>query len=180
MARPTTSPGSTPRRAAADRWRAAAWLAAGLSWAGPSLAAGPNLLPADQAFRLSARPLDAKAIEVRYDVANGYYLYRDKLRFVVEPSSAGVGAPLFPEGIPHQDEFFGKVITYRGATVIRVPLADATPGQSITLVADSQGCADAGVCYPPQRQRLALTIPAKGAAPGAPVEAVPARKDYFK
>jgi thioredoxin:protein disulfide reductase len=163
----------------ADRWLAAACLAAALVLAAPAQGAGPKLLPADQAFRLSARALDASSIEVRFNVADGYYLYRDKLKFAVEPASAGVGAPALPQGIPHQDEFFGKVVTYRGLVVIRLPLAAGQPGQSVTLVADSQGCADAGVCYPPQLQRLALMLPAAGAAPGAPVEATLPRKGYF-
>ena len=45
----------------------------------------PKLLPPEQAFRLSARALDPATIEARFDVADGYYLYRDKLRFTIEP-----------------------------------------------------------------------------------------------
>ena len=59
--------------------------AAALAIASVATAAGPKLLPAEQAFRLSARALDAKTVEVRYNVADGYYLYRDKLGFTVEP-----------------------------------------------------------------------------------------------
>ena len=63
--------------------------------------------------------------------------------------------------------------------VVRVPLSGARPGTGLTLVADSQGCADVGVCYPPQSQRLALKVPAAGASPEPPVEAVPAGKSFF-
>lgn len=142
-------------------------------------AAGPKLLPAEEAFRLSARALDAGTIEIRYDVADGYYLYRDKLRFVVEPASSSPGAPTLPPGTVHQDEFFGKSTIYRGPAVIRLPLKGGKAGGKVTLTADSQGCADAGVCYPPQRQTLALDLPAAGAPPGPPVEASPRKKSYF-
>lgn len=175
---PITSTGSSARPA---RRRAAAWLLAlsSVALAALAAAAGPNLLPAEQAFRLSARVLDPSTLEVRYNVADGYYLYRDKLRMSVEPPPAASGTPLLPPGLAIEDAFFGKVQTYRGLVVVRVPLSGARPGTGLTLVADSQGCADVGVCYPPQSQRLALKVPAAGASPEPPVEAVPARKLFF-
>jgi thioredoxin:protein disulfide reductase len=136
----------------------------------------PKLLPPEQAFRLSARALDASTIEARFDVADGYYLYRDKMRFTTEPAVAGQ-AELPPGKLKH-DAFFGDVATYRGVVLVRVPLAQAAAGATITLHADSQGCADAGVCYPPNPQQLKLALPAVGGKPGAFVEA--ARKGWFK
>ena len=136
----------------------------------------PKLLPPEQAFRFSARALDPDTIEARFDVVDGYYLYRDKLRFTLEPV-AGLPTEL-PRGTPKHDEFFGNVETYRGIVLVRLSLAKAAPGQKITIHADSQGCADAGVCYPPNPQQLELVIPAAGAEPGAFVE--PRRKSWFK
>jgi thiol:disulfide interchange protein DsbD len=141
---------------------------------------GPKLLPAEDAFRLSARALDASTIEIRFNVADGYYLYRDKLRFRVEPAPIAAGAAALPPGKPHRDEFFGEVAIYRGLVVAKVPVTGARAGQAVALVADSQGCADAGVCYPPQTQRVELKLPAAGAGPSVAVEATPAKKDYFK
>jgi thiol:disulfide interchange protein DsbD len=168
-----------PRRAGLERWVAVGALALAVS-AGAQTAGGPKLLPAEQAFRLSARALDAKTLEVRFNVADGYYLYRDKLRFAVEPAPLKAGKAELPPGKSHEDEFFGKVTIYRGLAVIRLPVAAGKPGQDVKLVVDSQGCADAGVCYPPQLQRVALTLPAKGAAASATVEATPAKPDFFK
>ena len=148
--------------------------------AGAQTAAGPKLLPAEKAFALSGRALDAKTVEVRFNVADGYYLYRDKLSFAAEPPPVAVGKPDLPAAKPHQDEFFGKVSIYRGLAVIKLPLAQAKAGQDVTLVVNSQGCADAGVCYPPQVQRLALKLPAAGAGPMAAVEALPSKPAYFK
>ena len=136
----------------------------------------PKLLPPEQAFRLSARALDPSTIEARFDVADGYYLYRDKLRFSVNPGSA---APLtLPPGKPKHDEFFGDVEIYRGVVTVRLPLASAAPGRVLTLSADSQGCADAGVCYPPTREQVQLTLPERPGQPGPFAE--PVRKGWFK
>ena len=59
-------------------------------------------------------------------------------------------------------------------------MAKAAPGQAVTLRADSQGCADAGVCYPPHTQRITLAVPATDGKPGPLVEAVPAKKTWFQ
>ena len=145
-------------------------VAAGL----PGLA--PKLLPPEQAFRFSARVLDAATLEARFDVADGYYLYRDKLRFTAEPVQL---RPVdLPRGQRKHDEFFGEVETYRGAVTVRLTLASAAPGKTLVVHADSQGCADAGVCYPPNPQQLTLVVPAAGAKPGPYVEAAP--KGFFR
>ena len=137
-------------------------------------AAPPNLLPPEKAFRLSARALDASTVEARFDVADGYYLYRDKLRFAIAPVPGT--AFTLPPGIPKHDEFFGDVETYRGAVVVHLPLSRPAPGQRLTLSTDSQGCADVGVCYPPNPQKVELVVPKSG--PGAFAE--PAAKGWFK
>ncbi|HEX6136836.1 MAG TPA: protein-disulfide reductase DsbD domain-containing protein [Casimicrobiaceae bacterium] len=135
----------------------------------------PKLLPPEQAFRLSARALDPSTVEARFDVADGYYLYRDKMRFTIEPVAAG--ATELPPGKPKHDEFFGDVETYRGVVVVRIPLAKPAPGQTLTVHADSQGCADVGVCYPPNPQQLQLVVPKEAGKPGAFAE--PGRRGLF-
>jgi thiol:disulfide interchange protein DsbD len=138
-----------------------------------------DLLEPERAFALSARALDPRTVEVRYAIADGYYLYRDKIRLGVEPGSLAA-PPVLPPGKLKHDEFFGEVQTYRGELTLRVTLAAEAPGASVTLRAESQGCADAGVCYPPQLQKLALNLPAAGAGPGPVVEFAPARKSWFR
>lgn len=130
----------------------------------------PALLPPDQAFRLSVRALDPSTVEVRFDIAGGYYLYRDRMAFRVTPVPAGRVA--LPPGKVKHDAFFGDVQTYRDAVVVRVPLAHAgQAGERLTVNADSQGCADVGVCYPPNPQQVEIVVPATGARPGDYVEA---------
>jgi thiol:disulfide interchange protein DsbD len=138
-----------------------------------------KLLPPEQAFRLSARALDTRTLEANFDIAPGYYLYRDKLRFALDPGAA-VLEPTLPAGKVKDDPFFGRVETYRDRIVVRLPLHAAAAGQSVTLRTESQGCADAGVCYPPQAQRLTIAIPAADGRPGPLVEASPANKRWFR
>jgi thioredoxin:protein disulfide reductase len=148
---------------------------------GTAVAAGlpigaPKLLPPEQAFRFSARAVDPSTLEARFDVADGYYLYRDKLRFTIEP--VGARDVELPQGTRKHDEFFGDVETYRGSVVVRLPLREPAQGRTLTVHADSQGCADAGVCYPPNPQQLKLVVPTSSAKPGGYVEANP--RGWFK
>ena len=129
--------------------------------------APPDLLEPDQAFRFSARALGADAIEVRYQVAKGYYLYRDKFQFTATPSTVELGAPELPPGERRKDEFFGEVETYRGELRIRLPVRNASPGDTVTLIATSQGCADVGVCYVPHDQKARVVLAAAGSDAGA-------------
>ena len=145
----------------------------------PAHAAEPKLLPPEQAFRFSARVLDAGTVEARFAISDGYYLYRDKLGFAIAPDSAIGAAPALPPGKVKEDQFFGKVETYRGDVVVALPLAAAVPGQSIVVTAQSQGCADQGVCYPPNQQKVTLVVPAQGKWPGPVVEANPPKKRWF-
>jgi thiol:disulfide interchange protein DsbD len=147
--------------------------------AATAAAADPKLLPPEQAFRFSARALDDRTLEARFAVADGYYLYRDKLSFVLDPPIPALGAVELPAGKEKSDPFFGKVETYRGEVVVRLPLAQAPGAKSVVLVADSQGCADVGVCYPVNRQKVALTLPEPGRGPGAVVEAHPRKRKWF-
>jgi len=120
------------------------------------VAADRELLSPDKAFRLSAQLSNESEIVVRYDVAKGYYLYRDKLKFAVEPSAVVLGNARLPPGKVKEDEFFGKVETYRDEVLIRIPVRLAAGSQPFTLIVRSQGCADAGVCYTPQQQQVVI------------------------
>ncbi|MDP2809574.1 MAG: protein-disulfide reductase DsbD [Rhodocyclaceae bacterium] len=155
------------------------WLAAAF----PALAAEEPMEP-EQAYRFSARALDANTIEARWQIADGYYMYRQKIRFTAE-SAPGVapvklGEPKLPPGKVKDDEFFGKVETYRGELKITIPVLDAAgivgaAGRAgaagavdFTLKAASQGCWDGGVCYPPMTQQAAISLAAAAMSTPAP------------
>ncbi len=144
-----------------------------------AVAADPKLLPPEEAFRFSARALDERTIEARFAVADGYYLYRDKMRFAVTPDAAALAAPQLPAGKMKEDQFFGKVETFRDGVVVKLAMAGTGPGQSVVVAAESQGCADQGVCYPPNMQKVTIVMPAAGKGPGPLVEAHPPKKRWF-
>ena len=131
-----------------------------------SLAGAEPLLPASMAFRPEARALDGQTIEVRFAIAKGYYLYRDKFRFSLVPESAQAGAPLLPDGVEKLDDTFGKVQVYFDEVAIRLPVERAGSGAlSLELTVTSQGCAEIGVCYPPQKQTLTVELPESANVP---------------
>ena len=130
-------------------------------------AAAQDLLPPEVAFKFSARALDAGTLEVRYEIAKGYYMYRDRFKFAAAPDTVKLGTAQFPPGEIHNDEFFGKVETYRKEVRIRLPFTLDSPGETLKLTVTSQGCADVGVCYVPQQQSAQIALPPAGSAAGA-------------
>ena len=138
-----------------------------------SLAQAQEFLDPAVAFKPSARALDAQTIEVAFEIANGYYLYRDKFKFAVDGNTVALGTPVFPKGKEKIDETFGKVEVYYKRVAIRLPVdRNASGVLPVKLNVTSQGCADAGVCYPPQTQTVNIELPAPGSVPdasGAPV-----------
>ena len=176
-----TLTGSPPKPLRADagaRLAAAfAWTIAAL-WADIAVGAGPKLLEPERAFAYSVQALDDKTVEARFAIAEGYYLYREKLRFSVEPASLAA-SPSLPPGQIKNDEFFGRVETYRGQLAVKLALEQPAPGSKLIVRAESQGCADAGVCYPPQVQNVTVMLPLAGMPPAPPVAATPARKSWF-
>ncbi len=134
-----------------------------------SAALADDLLNPSVAFVPTVRALDGETIEVRFAIAKGYYLYRDKFRFTAEPASVQLAAPLTRRGKEKDDDTFGKVEVYYQEAVIRVPVERNSSGRlSLALHITSQGCADVGVCYPPQKQTLAVDLPDPATTPAAP------------
>ena len=124
-----------------------------------TLAAAEFLRP-EQAFRPSATVRDA-TLELRWDIAPGYYLYRDKLKLTSLTPGVTLGEPVWPPAETQEDPWFGTVAIYRTAITVPVPLIrGADVSGELTLEIASQGCATAGFCYPPQRERLTLALPA--------------------
>ena len=134
-----------------------------------SFAHADEFLDPAVAFKPSARALDAQTIEVTFAIAKGYYLYRDKFRFAVDGESVTLGTPVFPKGKEKDDENFGKVEVFYNSVAVRLPVERNASGElPLKLNVTSQGCADAGVCYPPQTQTVAVTLPDPATTPTAP------------
>lgn len=136
------------------------------AWLGLLVVAGPawaveekDLLPVDQAFVLDARAESRDALSVQWQIAPGYYLYRHRTRVVAEDGFQADALQL-PAGQPHTDPFFGPVETYRGQLAARLPGSAANGARAVNLEVHYQGCADIGICYPPQKRSLTVTLPA--------------------
>lgn len=131
-----------------------------------SLAHAEEFLDPAVAFKPSVRALDGQTIEVSYEIAKDYYLYRDKFRFRVDGEAVTLGEPVYPKGKEKNDDNFGKVEVYYKSVAIRIPVERTASGPlSLKLATVSQGCADAGVCYPPQTQALSVNLPDPATTP---------------
>ena len=124
------------------------------------LVAEPEFLPVDEAFRLSAVFQPNGAVLAQWRMADGYYLYRRQFDAKLDAlgSSAQLGQLAIPEGLAKVDEYFGEVEVYYGSVDIGIPLTGSLPdGASLTI--EFQGCADAGLCYPPERKLFQVSGP---------------------
>jgi thiol:disulfide interchange protein DsbD len=137
-----------------------------------TLAHAEEFLDPAVAFKPSLRALDGQTIEVRYEIAKGYYLYRDKFRFAVDGETVALSTPTYPKGKEKNDDTFGKVEVYYKTVAIRLPVERTSSGPlSLNLKLTSQGCADAGICYPPQTQTASITLPDPATTPSAGINA---------
>ncbi|MBM3110710.1 protein-disulfide reductase DsbD [Pseudomonas sp. P66] len=129
-----------------------------------SLNNSADFLPVHEAFKLSVIQSDAQTIKLRFVATDGYYLYRHRFQFRTEPADIALGTALIPPGEAKHDEFFGDVEVYHGILDIDIP-RPATEQRPFTLLVGYQGCADKGLCYPPETARL--SIDGSGIAPAA-------------
>jgi thioredoxin:protein disulfide reductase len=128
-----------------------------------------ELLPANQAFRFFAVVKDGNTIAVNWEIADGYYLYREKFRFeLAEAQGLALGRIDIPRGKPEHDEAFGNVEIFYNKIGFDLPLTRTEPGPTaVNLIAHFQGCADRGVCYPPMKESVFLELPAGAASTSA-------------
>ncbi|MEO7386644.1 MAG: protein-disulfide reductase DsbD [Gammaproteobacteria bacterium] len=123
-----------------------------------------EVLKPDQVFQYAVSA-SGDELRVRWTIEPGYYLYRERMSFESRTPGVTLGPPVMPEGELHRDEYFGNMHIYRDSAEIRLPLAARSPGTvSLALAIRSQGCADAGLCYPPQVWVTNVSLPAAGAA----------------
>ncbi|MDD5462289.1 MAG: protein-disulfide reductase DsbD [Methylococcales bacterium] len=118
-----------------------------------------ELLPPEQAFKIFAKAVASDQLEVSWDIAEGYYLYRNKINFESKTEQIPTLTPAFPPGETKHDEFFGDVVIYRNA--LKVPVSLKQNGtSSIQLQVHYHGCTDKGICYPPLSKTFDIALPA--------------------
>jgi len=124
-----------------------------------------ELLEPDKAFSLSVRTRDAETVEAHWAIADGYYMYREKFKFESLDPMVQLKPAQIPAGIKKRDEFFGEVETFRKTVKVVLPVTRTHGGaQTVKLRITSQGCADLGVCYPPQTREMSVALPALASA----------------
>ena len=118
-----------------------------------------DLLPAEEAFRLSHHE-EPSSVVFRWDIADGYHLYRKHLKFASLTPGVELGAPDYPQGHLEHDDNMGDMEVYRGHLEVRVPLSQrGSVPKAVQLEVTAQGCADVGVCYRPHREQIAFAWP---------------------
>jgi thiol:disulfide interchange protein DsbD len=123
-----------------------------------------DFLPPDEAFRFSATATGAEAVALDWVIADGYYLYRHRVAVKTTTPAFTVGEPQLPGGKKKTDEFFGEVEVYYQQLEAIVPVARPAGADTLELKVTYQGCADAGLCYPPITKTVSVTLPPAGAA----------------
>ncbi|WP_137925048.1 protein-disulfide reductase DsbD [Cupriavidus sp. 2SB] len=124
----------------------------------PRFAMGVDFLPPDQAFRLTADRVDSHTVAIRFEIEDGYYMYRERFAFSSNSNNVRLLAPAYPTPERKFDETFDKdVDIYRKGVNITLPFDEGgAPGDWVLRVT-SQGCADAGICYPPQQHDVPIS-----------------------
>ena len=118
----------------------------------------PVFLPVQQAFKATAK-IENQHLSLNWTIADGYYLYRKGFKINSSDNSTQLGVPNFADGMLKWDEYFeADVIVYYAQTRFEVPFTSDKPQFQLQL--ESQGCADAGLCYPPRKQIIDIDLDA--------------------
>ncbi len=126
-----------------------------------------RFLNPDQAFELRVTQAPGQPVRLKWEIAKGYYLYRERIGIVAKPGAAPVQVVL-PAGEVKSDPQFGSVEVYHHELTVDVPTHDAR-----SLEMSWQGCAEAGLCYPPQKRTIQLVSAQSGGGNGDAVSRAP-------
>ncbi len=146
---------------------------------GRNARAEDNFLDPKVAFVFSAAMSAPDRVDVHFRIAKGYYMYRERFEFALAPEAARLGQPVYPHGIVKYDPTFDRNLeVYHNQITISIPVKVGA-SQPQTLSVTGQGCADAGLCYPPMTSTVTLTPTAQGYALSGQgvVASVPAARD---
>jgi thioredoxin:protein disulfide reductase len=151
---------------------------------------GDQFLQPDEAFRFDARADGTDRVSLNWEIADGYYLYRARIKVVTSSSAAQLGAAQMPAGLIKNDEYFGKQEIYHHELRALVPVARAGADSfDLPLQVTYQGCAEAGLCYPPITRNVTVHLSARtagaaassggGTAAAGNTAGAPAGQDWF-
>ncbi len=123
-----------------------------------------TFLPPDQAFRLAVVAEGPARVRLSWAIAEGYYLYQSRLKFATSSPGITLGKPELPAGDTKNDEYFGKQVVYHRDLIAHIPFTRSGAAGPVQLAVTYQGCATAGLCYPPITKQFTVSMPAQGAA----------------
>lgn len=122
--------------------------------------ANQTFLDPEKAFVFSAQMAGPQEIDIRFKIAKGYYMYRERFEFALDDPAVKLGPPQFPQGMVKFDPTFNKEMElYFSQVSIRIPITAwpaGLPPKPLVLTVTSQGCAEAGLCYPPMDSLLTV------------------------
>ncbi len=122
---------------------------------GSALNNSGDFLPVREAFRLSLVDAKPEQITLRFVAAEGYYLYRHRFAFQTDEPGVEIGEAQLPDGVAKVDDYFGEIEAYYGILDIEIPITNPD-NRPFVLQVSYQGCADKGLCYPPETESLSI------------------------
>jgi thiol:disulfide interchange protein DsbD len=134
-----------------------------------------NILDVDEAFTLSTE-ITAAGFVARWNIADGHYLYRDKMAISTDDATVSAGPLQLSEAEPKQDPVFNKLLhVYHHEAVATLPLTIQHGGTEAVFKVRYQGCSEvSGICYPPQTRNISVRLPLIGDANAATADTTPA------
>ena len=133
----------------------------------PGASGSQDFLPPDVAFRVAARVEAPDRVRLSWAIAPGYYLYKSRLKFATTSPGISLGPPQLPDGDIKTDEYFGKQVVYHMELIAHLGVQRAVnAGSQLDLAVTYQGCAEAGLCYPPITRQFKLDLSAITALAG--------------
>lgn len=133
-----------------------------------------DFLPPDEAFKFSPGMEQPDSVALTWIIAEGYYLYKDRIQITTDTAGVTLGKPQLPEGKPKHDEYFGDTEVYYEVLEASLPIARPAGSGKLDLTVTYQGCADGGLCYNPITRKVSLDLPPSAQATTLPADAKPA------
>ncbi len=119
-----------------------------------------DILPPEQAFKLKVVGQSREQVDLEWQIEEGYHLYREKVLLQSQTDGIQLGQVALPDGLLEHDPTFGEVSVYRNNLKVSLPLINNSQLPQVKLLIKYQGCADIGVCYPPQKVVMDVDLPA--------------------
>ena len=125
------------------------------------------LLPPSDAFKVTAQALNATRIQLSWQIADGYSVYRKNIRLQSKTEGIDLCEPNYPKPLIKHDELLGDIEHYHNKFTVDVPVHNPKQAETLELSIQYQACADRGICYPPQKQNFTIDLPGKTSATDA-------------